>query len=82
MCGPPPDIGGALYSNGDADIMRRTSPGATVVLGAVLSVAALLGSTAIIEWTHPGTTARVVIVAVAFVVAIVGGVMMLKDLTP
>lgn len=62
--------------------MRRTSPGATVVLGAVLSVAALLGSTAIIVWTQPGTTARVVIVAVAFVVAIVGGVMMLKDLTP
>jgi hypothetical protein len=31
---------------------------------------------------HPGTTARLIIVAVAFFVAIVGGVMMLKDLTP
>jgi hypothetical protein len=29
-----------------------------------------------------GTTARLVVVAVAFVVAIVGGVMMLKGLTP
>jgi hypothetical protein len=62
--------------------MQRSSPGATVVLGAVLSVGALLGSTAIIVWMHPGSTARIVIVAVAFLVAIVGGVMMLKDLTP
>jgi hypothetical protein len=45
-------------------------------------VGALLGATAIIVWAHPGTTARVIIVAVAFVVAIIGGVMMLKDLTP
>ena len=62
--------------------MRRTSPGATVVLGAILSVGALLGATAIVVWAHPDTTVRVVIVAVAFAVAIVGGIMMLKDLTP
>jgi hypothetical protein len=62
--------------------MQRTSPGTTVVLGAALSVAALLGSTGLIVWTHPSTGARVLIVAVAFVLAIVGGVMMLKDLTP
>jgi hypothetical protein len=48
----------------------------------VLSVAALLGSTAIILLAHPDATTRVIIVAVAMVVAIVGGVMMLKDLTP
>jgi hypothetical protein len=61
--------------------VRRTSPGATVALGAVVSVTALLGATAIIVWASPGATARVVIVAVAFVVAIAGAVMMLKDLT-
>ncbi|MDT4913330.1 MAG: hypothetical protein QOC66_2458 [Pseudonocardiales bacterium] len=61
--------------------MRKTSPGATVALGAILSVGALLSATAVIVWAHPGTTARVVIVAVAFLAAIVGGVMMLKDLT-
>jgi hypothetical protein len=62
--------------------MQRTSPGVTVALGAILSVGALLGSTAVIVLAHPSTTARIVVVAVAFVVAIVGGVMMLKDLTP
>jgi hypothetical protein len=62
--------------------MARTSPGTTVVLGAVLSLVALVGSTAVIVWAHPDTTGRVVVVAVAFVIAIVGGVMMLKDLTP
>jgi hypothetical protein len=62
--------------------VKRTSPGTTVVLGAVLSVGALLGATGIIVWTHPGSTARIVIVGIAFLVAIVGGVMMLKDLTP
>lgn len=62
--------------------MRRTSPGATVALGAVLSVGALLGATAVVVWAHPGTTGRVVVVAIALVLAIIGGVMMLKDLTP
>jgi hypothetical protein len=62
--------------------MQRTSPGTTVALGAVLSIGALLGATGLIVWTHPGSTARIVIVAIAFLVAIVGGVMMLKDLTP
>ena len=62
--------------------MRKTSPATTVAAGAVVSLAALLGSTAIIVWAHPGSTARVVIVAVAMFVAVVGGVMMLKDLTP
>lgn len=54
----------------------------TVALGAMLSVGALLGATAVIVWGHPATTARLVIVGIAFVAAIVGGVMMLKDLTP
>ena len=62
--------------------MRRPSPGTTVFLGAVLSIGALLGATAVIVWAHPSSSARIVIVAVAFVLAIVGGVMMLKDLTP
>lgn len=62
--------------------MRKTSPGTTVVAGAVVSLLALVGSTAIIVWAHPGSTARIVIVGVAFVLAIVGAVMMLKDLTP
>jgi hypothetical protein len=53
-----------------------------VALGAVLSVGALLDATAVVVWAHPGTTGRVVIVAIALVVAIIGGVMMLKDLTP
>jgi hypothetical protein len=47
-----------------------------------VSLLALVGSTAIIVWAHPGSTARIVIVGVAFVLAIVGAVMMLKDLTP
>jgi hypothetical protein len=54
----------------------------TVALGALLSVGAVLGATAVVVWAHPGSTARIVIVAVAFLVAILGGVMMLKDLTP
>jgi hypothetical protein len=62
--------------------VRKRSPGATVVAGAIVSLIALVGSTAVIVWAHPGTTARIVIVGVAFGLAIVGGVMMLKDLTP
>lgn len=77
-----PQIGAGHTRCGNTWTVRRTSPGATVVLGAILSVGALLGATAIVVWAHPGTTGRVVIVAVAFAVAIVGGVMMLKDLTP
>jgi hypothetical protein len=53
-----------------------------VAVGAVLSLSAVLGSTALIALAHPGSTARIIIVAVALVVAILGGVMMLKDLTP
>jgi hypothetical protein len=62
--------------------MQRASPGTTVALGALLSVGALLGATGLIVGLHPGSTARIVIVAIALLVAIVGGVMMLKDLTP
>lgn len=62
--------------------MRRTSPAATVALGAVLSVGALLGATAVIALARPGSTARFAIVGVAFVLVIVGAYMMLKDLTP
>ena len=62
--------------------MRKISPGTTVMLGAVLSVGALVGSTLLIVATHPDSTGRIVIVGIAFIVAIVGGVMMLKDLTP
>ena len=54
----------------------------TVAIGAVISLAALIGSTAIILLAHPGSTARFVIVGVALVVAAVGAVMMSKDLTP
>ena len=61
--------------------MRRPSPGLTVALGAVLSVGALLGATALILGTRPGTAARVIIVGLAMVLAVVGGVTMLKDLT-
>lgn len=62
--------------------MRRPSPAVTVAIGALISLAALIGSTAIIVLAHPGPTARFVIVGVALVVATVGAVMMLKDLTP
>ena len=62
--------------------MREPSPGTTVFLGAVLSVGALLGATAVVVLAHPSSSARIVIVAAAFVLAIVGRVMMLKDLTP
>jgi hypothetical protein len=62
--------------------VRKPSPVVTVALGALLSVGAVLGATAVVVWAHPGSTARIVIVAVAFLVAILGGVMMLKDLTP
>jgi hypothetical protein len=62
--------------------MAGRSPGTTVALGAVLSVGALVGSTAVVVLAHPDTTVRIVIVAVALALAIVGGVMMLKDLTP
>jgi hypothetical protein len=67
---------------GNPYIVQRTSPGATVALGAILSVGALVGATAAVVLAHPDTTVRVVIVAVAFALAIVGGIMMLKDLTP
>lgn len=53
-----------------------------MALGALVSVGALVGSTVLVVETHPDTAIRIVIVAVAFLVAIVGGVMMLKDLTP
>jgi hypothetical protein len=60
----------------------KTSPGVTVAIGAVLSVGALIGSTVIIVAAQPSSAVRIVVVAVALVVAIVGGVLMLKDLTP
>ena len=69
-------------SEGEARPVRKTSPAGTVAVGAALSVGALLGATGIIVLAHPGSTARIVIVGVAFLVAIAGGVMMLKDLTP
>jgi len=53
-----------------------------VALGALLSVGALVGATLVITLAHPSSSVRIVIVAIAFAVAIVGGVMMLKDLTP
>lgn len=62
--------------------MARRSPGTTVALGALISLGALVGSTAVIVWARPDTAIRVVVVAVALVLAVVGGVMMLKDLTP
>jgi hypothetical protein len=45
-------------------------------------VAALVGSTTTIVLAHPGSAARFIIVGVALLLATVGGVMMLKDLTP
>ncbi len=53
--------------------------GRTVVLGAVLSVAALIAMVAVTAWWDPGTVVRAVVLGLSAVAVIVGGVFMLRD---
>ena len=62
--------------------MPKPKPEFTVAAGAVLSIAALLTAVALISWAHPTWDERVGIVVAAMIAGLVGGTMMLKDLTP
>lgn len=61
---------------------RGDHPERTPVYGAALIVAAMLSGLAVQVWTRPPLAVRVIVLAVAFVAAIVGVGMTFRDLTP
>lgn len=59
----------------------RLSPGRTVVLGALLIVAAMVGATFVWLSALPGW-AKAVLLVITLVMALVGWVMTFRDLSP
>jgi UDP-N-acetylmuramyl pentapeptide phosphotransferase/UDP-N-acetylglucosamine-1-phosphate transferase len=62
-------------------VATRLTPGRTVVLGALLVVAAMVGATLVWEAALPGWLTGVLLV-VALVMALVGWIMTFRDLSP
>jgi UDP-N-acetylmuramyl pentapeptide phosphotransferase/UDP-N-acetylglucosamine-1-phosphate transferase len=62
-------------------VATRLTPGRTVVLGALLIVAAMVGATLVWEAALPGWLTGVLLV-VALVMALVGWIMTFRDLSP
>lgn len=61
---------------------RGDHPMRTPFYGALLIVAAMLAGVAVTTWTHPPGAVRVVVLVLALLVALVGFVLTLRDLTP
>ncbi|MBE7188095.1 hypothetical protein [Jatrophihabitans endophyticus] len=63
--------------------MARTDhPERTVLLGALLIVAAMLAGLAVRVWTHPPRAVWIPVLVVALIAALVGVAMTMRDLTP